>query len=246
MGRVNLADPPGEVGLVACPACQGSVTTGEDASQDRGRGGTLRSRAAALLRFPITVKTDGSPLSLELSGPPAIPRVHLRSARFVSTKILCPTATNGCVPDLFTMTNRERPARPCSPRRSCPSPIYRPLRESQTHGALTRGANARRPDAILTRDWVEAADRDGVSGDSNRLRLLVNSLSEIGPRRKESHLHPREFRPNSTASNFDGSLPVGGEPCGGARDPGQDTHQQAGVEASGANLQTLTARLPLA
>jgi hypothetical protein len=106
---------------------------------------------------------------------------------------------------------------------------------------LTCGANARRPDAILIGGWVEAADRDGVSGDSNRLRLLVNSLSEIGPRRKESHLYPHEFGPNSTASDFCGSLPAEGEPCGGARDPGQDAHRQAGVEASGANLQTPTA-----
>jgi hypothetical protein len=31
-------------------------------------------------------------------------------------------------------------------------------------------------------------------------------LFEIGPRRKESHLHPREFGPNLTASDFGGSL----------------------------------------
>jgi len=53
---------------------------------------------------------------------------------------------------------------------------------------------------------------------------------------------PREFGPSSTAPDFPRVLSVGSGPCGGARDPGQDADQEAGVEARGANRRTPPAR----
>jgi hypothetical protein len=71
----------------------------------------------------------------------------------------------------------------------------------------------------------------GMCGDRTGSGRLVNPLFEVGPRRKESHLHPASSAQVSTAPDFAGVLSAGGGPCGGARDPGQDADQEAGVEA---------------
>jgi hypothetical protein len=87
----------------------------------------------------------------------------------------------------------------------CPSPISRPLQESQTHAAFSCGENAPRPDAILTRDWAKlpmAMKCPAIEPAQAARELVVRDRS---PKKGESP-PPRDFGPNLTASDFGGSL----------------------------------------
>jgi hypothetical protein len=96
-------------------------------------------------------------------------------------------------------------------------------------------------DAILTRVWAKlpmAMDCPAIEPAQAARELVVRDRS---PKEEES---PPSAR---VRSKFDSvrlrRVPrMGGGPCGGARDLGQDAKQEAGLEARGANRQTPTAR----